>query len=153
VKGYIFIFLKLKTTMKKFLTIIVLTVLVWGCARKVTPVASGTGMSSNSGTVGNAPATAAHPETAPIVNTTPLGTTPATPAGTRSPEGTATKTPEMLGQSTYNAKCGKCHGLKIASDYTVDRWISVMQVMAPKAKLDDTEKENVLAYVKANAKK
>jgi hypothetical protein len=59
----------------------------------------------------------------------------------------------MLGQATYNAKCGKCHGLKIASDYTVDRWISVMQIMAPKAKLDETEKENVLAYVKANAKR
>ena len=94
----------------------------------------------------------AKPETTPVVNSTPLGTTPATPAGTRSAE-VITKTPEMLGQSTFNAKCGKCHGLKIASDYTVDRWISVMQIMAPKAHLDDTEKENVLAYVKANAKK
>jgi hypothetical protein len=58
-----------------------------------------------------------------------------------------------MGQSTYNAKCGKCHGLKVTTDYTADRWISIMQVMAPKAHLDDTEKENVLAYVKANAKK
>jgi mono/diheme cytochrome c family protein len=59
----------------------------------------------------------------------------------------------MLGQSTYNAKCGKCHGLKVTTDFTADRWVSIMQVMASKAHLDDTEKENVLAYVKANAKK
>jgi len=78
---------------------------------------------------------------------------PSTPAGTRSPAEGAAKSPEMLGQATYNAKCGKCHGLKVTTDYTAERWISVMQVMAPKARLDDTEKENVLAYVKANAKK
>jgi len=58
----------------------------------------------------------------------------------------------IAGQATFNAKCGRCHGYKIPSDYTVDRWISIMQVMAMKANLTDIEKENVLAYVKANAK-
>jgi mono/diheme cytochrome c family protein len=140
--------------MKKTFTIVALTILVWGCAKKVTPVASGTGISSNSGSVVNAPSSSPKLETAPVVNTAPVGTTPATPSGSRTPaEGSTTKSPEMLGQATFNAKCGKCHGLKVTTDYTVDRWISVMQIMAPKAKLDDTEKENVLAYVKANAKK
>jgi PBP1b-binding outer membrane lipoprotein LpoB len=140
--------------MKRTFTVIALTVLVWGCAKKVTPVASGTGMSTNSGTVVNVPASSPKTATTPVASTTPSGTTTATTAASRGQvEGAAAKSPEMLGQATYNAKCGKCHGLKIASDYTVDRWISVMQIMAPKAKLDETEKENVLAYVKANAKK
>ena len=65
----------------------------------------------------------------------------------------STITPEMQGQTIYNAKCGSCHYLKVTTDYTADRWISIMQVMAIKANLNDTEKENVLAYVKANAKK
>jgi len=139
--------------MKRTFTLFALTVMVWGCAKKITPVASGTGISSNSGSVVNAPASSKS-ENAPVVNTAPVGTTPSTPTGSRTPaEGSTTKSPEMLGQATFNAKCGKCHGLKVTTDYTVDRWISVMQIMAPKAKLDDTEKENVLAYVKANAKK
>lgn len=139
--------------MKRTFTIVTLSILVWGCAKKVTPVASGSGVSSNSGSVVNAPATSANTE-APVTNTTPLGTAPATPAGSRTtPAEGSTKSPEMMGQSTYNAKCGKCHGLKVTSDYTAERWISIMQVMAQKARLDDTEKENVLSYVKANAKK
>ena len=48
----------------------------------------------------------------------------------------------MLGQSTFNVKCGKCHGLKVTTDYTADRWVSIMQVMATKAQLTETEKEN-----------
>ncbi|NOT92611.1 hypothetical protein [Ferruginibacter sp.] len=140
--------------MKKTFTIVTLSILVWSCAKKVTPVASGSGVSSNSGSVVNAPATSANTETVPTANTTPLGTTPATPAGSRTtPAEGSTKSPEMMGQSTYNAKCGKCHGLKVTTDYTAERWISIMQVMAQKARLDDTEKENVLSYVKANAKK
>lgn len=87
---------------------------------------------------------------------TPAGTVPATPAGSSSrsvPVDPAKASPEMQGQSTYNAKCGRCHGLKVTSDYTSDRWVSIMQVMAPKANLTDAEKENVLVYVRANAKK
>jgi mono/diheme cytochrome c family protein len=143
--------------MKRTFTVIASAVLIWGCAHKSTPATSSTGISSNNGAVVNAPpATSGKTETV-VTNTTPVapaGTVPNTPAGTRTPaEGSTIKTPEMLGQSTYNTKCGKCHGLKVTTDYTPDRWISIMQVMAGKAHLDDTEKENVLAYVKANAKK
>jgi mono/diheme cytochrome c family protein len=142
--------------MKRTFTVIAFTVLVWGCAHKSTPTTSAPGTSSNNGAVVNAPATSGKTETV-VANTTPaapVGSVPTTPTGTRTPaEGSATKTPEMLGQSTYNAKCGKCHGLKVTTDFTADRWVGIMQVMAPKAHLDDTEKENVLAYVKANAKK
>ena len=138
--------------MKRTFTVIALSVLVWSCAKKSSPSAAAGGTSSNNGSVVNAPAPAkAEPAAA---TTTPVATVPSTPEGTRSPaDASTTKSPEMLGQSTYNAKCGKCHGLKVTTDFTADRWVSIMQVMAPKAHLDDTEKENVLAYVKANAKK
>ena len=139
--------------MKKTFTVIALTVLVWSCAKKSTPTASTGGTSSNTGSVVNAPAansgtvaTTANPAAAAVV--------PSTPQGTRSPaDVNTTKSPEMLGQSTYNAKCGRCHGLKVTTDYTAERWTSVLQDMARRANLSDTEKENVLAYVKANAKK
>jgi len=140
--------------MKKTFTVIALTVLVWSCAKKSAPTASAGGTTSNTGSVVNAPATQTGTVTTANTAGAAVATVPSTPEGTRSPvDGTVTKSPEMLGQSTFNAKCGRCHGLKIASDYTTERWISIMQVMATKANLSDTEKENVLAYVKANAKK
>ncbi|WP_462253964.1 hypothetical protein [Ferruginibacter sp.] len=154
--------------MKRIFTIITVTIFVWGCAKKISPQASSTPMSSNSGSA------VATPETTPkLGNSAPVGNTPvapspsstpaspaavpsvpSTPEGTRTPtDRSGTKSPEMLGQSTFNAKCGKCHGLKVTTDYTADRWISIMQVMATKAQLTEIEKENVLAYVKVNAKR
>lgn len=138
--------------MKKATLILTLAVFVFSCAKKSTPAASsGSAPAGNSGKVVSggapaapaAPATAATPAVLPNENTG--SKTPATPATNASPE--------VMGQSTYNAKCGKCHGLKPTSDYTADRWVSIMQVMAPKARLTDAEKDNVLAYVRANAKK
>ena len=140
--------------MKKFFVPAIL-VLVWSCSHKSTP--SKTGMnSSNTGS-------------APIIVDKPISNTPTnSPSGTgavasaNSPEkgakvveraGAGNDAAAIAGQSTYNQKCGTCHPYKITTDYTVDRWISVMQVMAGKAHLRDIEKENVLAYVKANAKR
>ena len=56
------------------------------------------------------------------------------------------------GQETYTAKCGRCHGLKNTADYTAKEWIGWLDKMAPKARLDETEKANVLAYVQFYAK-
>jgi len=139
--------------MKKFLVPALLVVFVWSCSRKATPAKSEMPSSSSS---------------APIIVDKPVSTTASTtPTGSNTPvatdASTVTKTAAersgpgndaaaIAGQATFNAKCGRCHGYKIPSDYTVDRWISIMQVMAMKANLTDIEKENVLAYVKANAK-
>jgi hypothetical protein len=61
--------------------------------------------------------------------------------------------PEAIaGKEIFTAKCGKCHDLKNPSDYTPKEWIKLVDKMAPKANLDDTEKKNVLAYVQSNAK-
>ncbi len=60
---------------------------------------------------------------------------------------------EMAGNATYIAKCGRYHALKAVDNYTAFNWTSIIDRMVPKAKLDSTEKANVLAYVHANAKK
>jgi mono/diheme cytochrome c family protein len=135
--------------MKKIFSIIALTIMVWGCAKKITPTVSSTSSgSSGSGAILPA-APAVKADTATPVSPTSTGSK----TGTIPADATKPVAPEVMGQTTYNAKCGRCHGLKVTTDYTADRWISIMQVMAPKAQLTDAEKENVLTYVKTNAKK
>jgi len=72
---------------------------------------------------------------------------PATTATTATATGDAT-----AGQATYMAKCQRCHALKNPGDFTSDQWPPILNSMAVKAQLSDTEKANVLAYVLANAK-
>ena len=129
--------------------------MVWGCAKKATPVKSetptpniGANTQDNSKTVTTTTTTAT---TTTTVANNPQSPTSLPPLDKSklSPEENA----KIEGQQTFNAKCGKCHGYKPASDYTELRWVQIMQVMAPKANLNETEKANVLAYVRANAKK
>jgi cytochrome c5 len=142
--------------MKKLIVILVATIAIVGCSKKVLSGAgNATSSSSNNEKVGvantsnNAPVVETKPVNPTVVNT---NTEPGSQASktTREP---GQLSPEQQGQAIYSAKCGQCHGLKVTTDYTADRWITVMQVMAPKARLTDVEKENVLAYVKFNAKK
>jgi hypothetical protein len=61
--------------------------------------------------------------------------------------------PEAIaGKTVFTAKCGTCHDLKNPGDYTAQEWVPIVKEMGHKAKLDDTEKNNVLAYVQSNAK-
>ena len=82
------------------------------------------------------PAASTGTTTAPVVATVP-----------------ATAEEIAAGQTTFVARCQKCHKLKDPGKFTATKWESILNKMAPKAKLDDTEKKNVLAYVQANAKK
>ena len=141
--------------MKKTFTILALVTLVWGCAKKVTPTQSETPATNTGSVIGQTKPVETNPGKATtttgqasIENTGATGTKVA-PTGTNNPETNAA----IAGQATYNAKCGKCHGLKVTTDYTADRWAGILAVMAPKAKLTDIEKDNVYAYVKANEKK
>ena len=149
--------------MKKTFTILTLTILVWGCAKKMAP-AKATTPTANTGSaiVKNTetpPPVVNTPPPAPITTNTPTVFTTNETAGTKTVVKAGTQSPEVLaqmaGQSTYSVKCGTCHGLKVTTDYTADRWASVMAVMgnASHANLNSTEKENVLAYVRANSKK
>jgi mono/diheme cytochrome c family protein len=140
--------------MKKVLAIAMFSVLIWSCSKKMTPTGSetpaSTSMSNNNTPFNNNnnAAAATTTTTAASASTTSNGQ----PTGARVATA-STNDAAVAGQSTYNAKCGRCHGLKVVQDYTADRWISIMQVMAPKAGLSETEKANVLEYVKANAKR
>ncbi len=58
----------------------------------------------------------------------------------------------MAGQFAFDAKCGHCHALKRPGDFTENQWITIMDRMAPKANLDPVEKENMMAYLKYNAR-
>jgi mono/diheme cytochrome c family protein len=80
---------------------------------------------------------------------------PVTQATTTAPAPTATDSTAMLadqGKLVYTARCGKCHALKNTANYTTDRWAKILQVMIPKAKLDENQAKQVTAYVMANAK-
>ncbi|HMI77873.1 MAG TPA: cytochrome c [Ferruginibacter sp.] len=150
--------------MKKILCVASLMVLVWGCAKKMTPSKTETGTTNSGSVSANTQPMSTDPNlgkgtgsavTSTITTTTGTGTTEnATFAGARVPTAT---TPEaaaaIAGQKTYNAKCGGCHGLKVTTEYSSDRWASILAVMAPKANLTETEKNNVYAYVKENSKK
>jgi cytochrome c5 len=57
------------------------------------------------------------------------------------------------GKQVYYVKCAKCHQAKAPDLYTADRWIKIVDWMGPRAKITELEKENILAYVKAFAKK
>ena len=140
--------------MKKFFSILLLTVLVWSCSKKMAPAkteipSSNTGMSSsNTGNknIDNTPPVQHTENNNPDLSSKSL---PVPDPAKMSPAELSAR----AGQSTYNAKCGRCHGLKVVSDYTAPRWASIMQVMATKANLAEAEKANVLTYVQLNAKK
>jgi mono/diheme cytochrome c family protein len=101
-------------------------------------------------------AAACTPKAVPTTSTpAPASSTPsttATPAPASTPA-TAAVSPVEAGHTVYNAKCGRCHGLKEVGNYTASQWDPILESMAPKARLSSEETENVRAYVKANAKK
>ena len=56
------------------------------------------------------------------------------------------------GQALYESSCGKCHDLKDPSKYTVAEWRPIMERMAPKARLNNEQKTDILTYVISQAK-
>lgn len=112
--------------MKSMMSLILLaTVILVSCSKKISP----------------AQQTAAAPAT------------PVTAAATTIP---ATRSIDVVadqGKVVYQAKCGKCHGLKNPGDYTVDQWDGILKKMAPNARLTTEETEQVTAYVRSLAKK
>lgn len=59
----------------------------------------------------------------------------------------------VLGGETYRTKCGQCHDLKEPSLYNEAKWMKVVGWMAPRARLDASEIDNVIAYLSFYAKK
>lgn len=111
--------------MKQVLLVCGLAALVAACAHKATPTSSTSSTSSSGTSSAPAPSSTANASAAKI----------------------------EAGHQVYNAKCGRCHGLKDPANYTAERWVPIMQSMAPKARLSEEETAQVTAYVQANAKK
>lgn len=84
--------------------------------------------------------------------TAPVKTDTSTTTSTTTTPIVTTSGDAVAGKSTYVANCGRCHGLKDPGEFTAAQWVPIVNSMAPKARLTDTEKGNVLAYVQANAK-
>ena len=144
--------------MKKIFTIVLLSMMIWSCAKKMAPEKSSI-PGSNTGSVGssNSETPTSVANNTQSANSSALFTTNEV-SGTKTVVKEGTNSPEVMsqieGQSTFNTKCGRCHQLKVTTNYTADRWASIMAVMAnpTHANLSDTERQNVLAYVQANAK-
>ena len=115
--------------MKKISIYFLIVTVIFSCTKKATPAKIETLSVNKEATISKPPVDE------PIVNVAPSA--------------------EQItaGIATYVAKCVKCHALPVTTDYTSARWVGIVGWMAPKAKLSDDEKKNVLAYVQSNAKK
>ncbi len=56
------------------------------------------------------------------------------------------------GKVVFETNCNKCHDLNKPADFTQQRWMGIIRWMAPKAKLTNEQKDQVLAYVQFYAK-
>jgi hypothetical protein len=83
--------------------------------------------------------------------TAPIKTTVETEAPTPIDNYTVTLN-SNYGKEIFESKCGSCHDLNKPSDYTFKEWNPIMNKMAKKADLDYMQKQNVLGYLKDNAK-
>ncbi len=72
---------------------------------------------------------------------------------TKSVVETTSTDPMVMGKSLYVSRCSKCHELPKVGDFTTTKWTGIVDWMAPKARLSAQEKQLVLNYVQANAKK
>ncbi|MEQ1554161.1 MAG: cytochrome c [Ferruginibacter sp.] len=127
--------------MKNFTVIIVLMFALFSCAKKITTSAKSTTTINNTETKVTATTTATIPEPEkklPILD-----------------QVTVTKPTELVlaGENIYVARCGKCHSLHNRDEFIASKWVKIVEWMAPKAKLDASEKESVLAYLSYYAKK
>ena len=51
------------------------------------------------------------------------------------------------GHAIYTTKCNKCHGLKEIKNYDQNSWTKLIDAMAPKAKLNETETLQLRQYI------
>lgn len=144
--------------MRTIFTMTFLSLLVWGCSKKMAPEKSAL-PASNTGSVtvnkSTVPENVSNPSSPSDLSTLfSASDTAATKKVLRAGTQTQEVMAQIAGQSTFNAKCSRCHQLRVTTNYTSDRWAAVMAVMsnATHANLSEAERTNVLAYVQANSK-
>jgi hypothetical protein len=57
------------------------------------------------------------------------------------------------GKTIFINRCGNCHGLPKADDFTAKRWDGILLYMIPRARLNSEQGIHITAYLKANAQK
>lgn len=64
-------------------------------------------------------------------------------------EGTQTNMAERIAQGKviYDNSCGKCHDLPNPTDHSAQDWVGIMNWMAPKANLNEEQKDMAYDYV------
>ncbi len=125
--------------MKKLFLLSFSSMIIFGCAKKNIPAAK-TATSNPKTNVVSMPA---------IENSTPQQ--PASETATDEMK----KVNKLMienGQKVFESKCGKCHDLKAPGNYTQERWVKLVDWMAPNAQLTPEEKKQCLAYLQYNAK-
>ena len=90
------------------------------------------------------------PKTAPTTAATTTTTT--TTVTTTTPPVRMETAAVTAGKSIYVTKCTRCHEAKPMGNWTAQQWVPILDNMARRARLDDTEKSNVQAYVNFYAK-
>lgn len=51
------------------------------------------------------------------------------------------------GYSIYNGACTNCHSAKNINERSEEKWVSILDAMAPKAKLSNEDKDAVWKYI------
>lgn len=115
--------------MKLFIIGLLTICVAYSCSPKMQPAAQTTAV------------TEVKPTTTTTVTTVTTTTTPKTESAE-----------VVAGKGIYTTKCTRCHEAKPLADWTAQQWVPIINRMAPKARLDDTEKANVTAYVNFYAK-
>jgi cytochrome c5 len=140
--------------MKKLQVLLLMTIVLYSCAKKITdnkPVPK---------VIIETPT--AKVETNPAKNTAILES-PKNPSIVKDTNAMVAEAPKteapkenklvVEGKGVYEIKCSRCHDLKAPENYNAEKWVKIIDWMGPRAKLDGTEKEAVLAYVSFYAKK
>lgn len=108
--------------MKKFWVIAFCSMVLWACSQKIAPANTA------------APTTSAASEIKPA-------------------EMARINQPLLdKGRKVFENRCSRCHALKQPGSYEQQKWVQILERMAPKAQLDETQKAAVLAYVQHYAK-
>ncbi len=134
--------------MKKAIVIFLTALALYSCAKRIAPTTNAANTASD---VKADKITAPAPP--PVAESQPTATAITNEAVALSEPVVKTETKQITaGKETFKAKCGRCHDLKEPETYNAEKWVKIIDWMAPKAKLDASEKENVLAYVSFYAK-
>ncbi|MGE7777432.1 hypothetical protein ACQKLP_22125 [Chitinophaga sp. NPDC101104] len=74
------------------------------------------------------------------------------PSNTAKVDAAFAKYEDSQGKAIFREKCAKCHHYKLPETKAAEKWPGIIDRMAKKAKLNDDQKADVLAFVTKHAK-